>query len=263
MEMKFEPTKPWHLTSAELTELLDRTYKAHKDAEPRRRYLGASLIGHPCERHLGYQYHQAPADDGKGFTGRTYRIFDMGHDGEDRMAEYLRIAGFDLRTAREDGSQFGFSAAGGKIAGHIDGVILGGPSLSGLRFPCGWENKALGDKKFGEFVKYGIAFSSTYEGQVQIYEAYLELQQFLFTAINRDTGEVAAHVVEFDPSAAQALSDKAVRVVQSASPEELPRVARERTDFRCKFCDFADRCWSAPQHQAAATGTPSIRPPWL
>lgn len=260
MEMKFEPTKPWHQTTAQLAEILDRTYKELKDAEPRRRYLGASIIGHHCERHLGYQYHQVPVD-GEGFSGRLYRIFDRGHKGEDRMAEYLRIAGFDLRTAREDGSQFGFRAAGGKIAGHIDGVILAAPM--DIPLPALWENKILNDKSFNDLCNNGLEKSKPiYYAQAQLYMGYMEVGHTFFTAENADTCEVYCEVVPFNPDAAQALSDKAVRVIQSASPEELPRVAREKTDFRCKFCDFRNRCWDVTQ-PAAVTSTPSIRPPWL
>lgn len=259
MEMKFEPTKPWHATSAALTEILDRTYKALKDQEPRRKYLGASLIGHHCERYLGYQFHQVP-QDGEGFSGRLYRIFDRGHKGEDRVAEYLRVAGFDLRTAREDGSQFGFSAAGGRIAGHIDGVFLSGPLE--IPYPCLWENKILNNKSFCDLHNNGLEKSKPiYFGQVQLYMAYMNVGHTLFTAENADTCEVYGQVVPFDPAFAQALSDKAVRVVSSADPEELPRCAKEKTDYRCRFCNFRETCWT-PQQQAAPSA-PAIRPPWL
>ena len=76
-----------------------------------------------------------------------------------RMAEYLRVAGFDLRTAREDGSQFGFSAAGGRIAGHIDGVFLSGPLE--IPYPCLWENKILNSKSFGDLYNNGLEKSKS------------------------------------------------------------------------------------------------------
>lgn len=258
MEMKFEATKPWHLTTAQISEILDRTYKELKDREPRRKYLGASIVGHHCERYLGYMFHQVPVD-GAGFSGRLYRIFDRGHKGEDRVAEYLRVAGFDLRTAREDGSQFGFSALGGRFSGHIDGVILSGPLE--IEYPVLWENKILNAKGFGHLYDHGLKESKpVYYGQAQIYEAYMEVGNTLFTAENADTCEIYGQVVPFDPPVAQELSDKAVRIVQSSAPEELPRCAREKTDFRCKFCAYAVRCWSPSEK---TTDTPTIRPPWL
>lgn len=260
MTMTFEPNKPWHETSALVSEVLDRTYKELKDAEPRRQYLGASLIGHHCERYLGYQYHGTPKD-GDGFSGQLYRIFDRGHKGEDRVAEYLRVAGFDLRTARDDGSQFGFSVAGGKISGHIDGVFLTAPIAMPL--PALWENKILGSKGFGDLWNHGLEKSKpVYYGQVQLYMGYMEVGTTLFTAENADTCEVYSEIVPFSPAAAQALSDKAVRVVSSSAPEELPRCAKDKTDYRCRFCDFRERCWGTKQEEDA-TRAPSIRPAWL
>src|SRR5690348_9863869 len=99
--MNFQPTNPRADLTAELVKLLDTSYKILKDAEPRRTYLGASIIGHHCERSLAYQFHGTPRDEGKGFSGQIYRVFDMGHDGEARMALYLRTAGFKLLTEKE------------------------------------------------------------------------------------------------------------------------------------------------------------------
>lgn len=258
VEMTFAPTKPWHETTAQFAELLDRTYKAKKDAEPRREYVGASLIGHHCDRFLGYSYHGTPRDEGKGFSGQTYRIFDMGHDGEARMADYLRIAGFELRTERSDGYQFGFAGLGGKIKGHIDGIIDAGPVA--LMYPIGWENKAVGQKSFNEFVNNGVRKAKPlYYGQCQMLMAYMALGAFLFTAINRDTGELYAEVVPFDGAEAQRLSDRALKVVRTNRPEELVRCTADKADFRCKFCDYSTRCWS--QQEAPVAATP--RPAWL
>ena len=57
------------------------------------------------------------------------RIFDAGHQFEDLSIRWLRAAGFDLRTTGAGRRQFGFSIAGGRIRGHIDGVIVGGPDV--------------------------------------------------------------------------------------------------------------------------------------
>jgi hypothetical protein len=42
--------------------------------------------------------------------GRMLRIFERGHVMEDCMVAWLRDAGFDLRTRKANGEQFGFSA---------------------------------------------------------------------------------------------------------------------------------------------------------
>jgi hypothetical protein len=67
----------------------------------------------------------------------------------------------------------------------------------------------------------------------------------MFTAMNRNTGEVFVEVqYGLDSRVAQDVSDAALRVIQSEHPEQLARCAGESTDWRCKFCDFKNRCWT-------------------
>jgi hypothetical protein len=229
---------------------------AKRAGQERRQYLGASMWGDPCERKLGYMYHKAKPD--ADFEAKILRIFDMGHDGEARMAEYLKLAGFELLTEGEDGKQFGFSAGDGRLKGHIDGVILGGPA--GVAWPALWENKALNDKGWKEAVTKGIKVAKPlYYAQVQVYMAYKELQVCVFTIQNRNTGEVHAEIIPFDPRVAQDASDRAVRVVSSSSPIELNRIGRDSTDFRCKFCDFKGTCWAQP----ITTNPQPTTPKWV
>jgi hypothetical protein len=229
---------------------------ANMEKEPRN-YLGGSRLGEDCERRLGYEFHNVAKDPERNFKGKTLRIFDMGHDGETRMAEYLRLAGFKLLTETASGGQFGFYVAKdsegvARIAGHLDGVIIAGPEKIGpvdMVYPCLWENKALGAKSWTKTAKDGVEKSKpVYYVQMQTYMGYMALHEApaLFTALNRDTGEILAERVTFKLEAAQAASDKGVRVVTAASPEDLPRIARDSTDFRCKWCDYAGRCWSTP-----------------
>lgn len=235
--------------------IIDRAMQADNQAQPPRTYLGASRLGEECERKLGYEWHKVPKDEGREFKGRTLRIFERGHKGEDSMADRLRLAGFELVTHRPDGEQIGFVTAEGRIAGHIDGVIVKAPYESGIATPCLWENKVLGDKSWKDTERKGVRASKPlYFVQMQLYQAYLDLADNpgLFTAENGNDGAIYAERVPFDQAAAQAASDKGVRVVQSTDPEELPRVASKSTDYRCKMCDYPARCWGAsgPLHYA-------------
>src|SRR3546814_17845361 len=69
---------------------------------------------------------------------------------------------------------------------------------------------------------------------MQTYMAYLGLGDYpaLFTALNKDTGEIYAELVPYVPAVAQRASDKGVMGISSASPEDLPRVSAGRNDFR-------------------------------
>ena len=107
--------------------LVDAALIAEREATPPRTYLGASRLGHACERALQFEFAGAPKDEGADFSGRTLRIFAIGHQLEDCAIRWLRAAGIDLITQKRDGGQFGFSVAGGRIRGHVDGIIARRP----------------------------------------------------------------------------------------------------------------------------------------
>lgn len=224
--------------------LIDAALVARNRRQQPRDYLGGSRIGEPCARKLVYEVTHTPKDEGRDFDGAILRIFDAGHQFETLSIRWLRGAGFDLRTERADGGQFGFEAAGGKLRGHIDGVIVAGPDV-GLRWPVLWEHKALNAKSWNDLVKRGLRASKpVYFAQVQLYMGYLELETALVTALNKDTEALHHEVVGFDPSSAQALSDKAVDILRAAEAGELPpRIAAARDFYLCRMCAYAERCW--------------------
>lgn len=227
-----------------INDLIDAALVSRNRKQPARDYLGGSRVGEPCARRLVYEYAHVPVDEGKDFDGRILRVFDAGHKFEDLSIQWLRLAGFDLRTAKRDGSQYGFSVAGGKLRGHIDGVIVGGPDI-GVAWPALWEHKALNAKSWNDLVKNGLQTSKlVYFGQVQLYMAYMELTVALFTALNKDTEELYHEIVPFDAAEAQRLSDKAVAVIRAAECGELlPRIAANADFYLCRMCPYAERCW--------------------
>lgn len=233
--------------SGRLAELVDAGLQQAHAREDARRYLGASRLGVSCERALQYEFAQATVDYGREIDGRILRIFRRGHVIEDCMAEWLRDAGFDLRTAKADGEQFGFSVADGRLQGHVDGVIVGGPE--GFGFPCLWENKCLGSKSWRDLEKHRLAISKpVYAAQVAVYQGYLELHEHpaLFTAVNADTMEFYTELVPFDVALAQRMSDRAVKVITATEAGELlPRSFADPAHFECRMCAWQDRCWRA------------------
>ena len=247
-------------TAEAFASVINAALQKKRSSESRRQYLGASTWGESCERKLAYMFHQVEADEDRKFSGEILRIFDMGHDCESRVEEYLRLAGFVVHTRRPDGKQYGFEAGGGKLKGHIDGVITAGPEIPGLTYPCLWENKGLNNKGWNETYKKGVkAAKPLYYSQSNTYMAYLDLTNTLFTFVNRDSGAIAAEVVQFDASNAQASSDRAVRVVSSSNPEEMPRCTDDRADVRCSvMCDFRHRCWSVKKTEPTV-----FKPSWL
>lgn len=234
--------------SGRIMALVDAGMQRVRAQQTTRDYLGASRLGAACERALQFEYAKAPVDHGRDTEGRMLRIFARGHVMEDCMVAWLRDAGFDLRTRKSDGEQFGFSDAHGRLRGHVDGVIVGGPE--GFRYPALWENKCLGAKSWRELEKSHLAVAKPiYAAQVALYQAHLQLHEHpaLFTAINADTMEIYVELVPFDAALAQRMTDRAVKVITATEAGELlPRAFNDATHFECRMCAWQDRCWRTP-----------------
>lgn len=237
---------------------IDMALTAANAASAPRDYLGGSRLGHACERALQFEFAHAPKDEGADFDGRLLRIFAIGHALEDLAVAWLRGAGFDLYTrkgSRPDGEQFGFAVAGGRIRGHVDGILAGGPAIPGLGFPALWECKTMNAKSWRETASKGVAATKpVYAAQIAVYQAYMDgsvpgiaEHPALFTAINKDTAELHHELVPFDAALAQRMSDRAVRILQATDAGEwLPRIAQQPDHFECRMCPWAQRCWSLP-----------------
>lgn len=234
--------------SGQTTALMDAGMQRARASQSQREYLGGSRLGTSCERALQYEFAHAPVDPGRETQGRLLRIFERGHVMEDCMVAWLRDAGFDLRTRKASGEQFGFSALGGRLQGHVDGVVVAGPDLGhDCGYPALWENKCLGSKSWRELEKSRLAVAKPiYAAQVAVYQAYLELHEHpaIFTAINADTMEIYTELVPFDEALAQRMSDRAVKVISATDAGELlPRGFNDSTHFECRMCQWQDRCW--------------------
>jgi hypothetical protein len=231
--------------TARVNAAIDAALLARHRRQVPRDYLGGSRLGEPCARRLVYEVTHAPKD--RDVDADILRVFDAGHQFEALSIRWLRQAGFDLRDRGPDGGQIGFVAAGGRLRGHADGVILAGPDV-GLRWPALWEHKALGQKSWTNLVKRGLRLSKPiYFAQVQLYMAYLQLEVALLTALNRDTLALHHEAVPFDAAEAQGLSDRAVDILRAAEAGELPPRIAQAPDFHlCRSCPYATRCWETP-----------------
>ncbi len=242
--------------SEQLTQAIDHALQAENQAQAPRNYLGASRLGIACDRALQYEFLQAPVDDGKSFTGRTLRIFAAGHVFETLAISWLKQAGFELYTETTTGDQFGFTAVGGRLRGHVDGVIAAGPESINGQYPALWECKSLNARSWKDTVKRGVTISKpVYAAQIALYQAYMEAHipgiathPALFTAINKDTAELYFEWVPFNGALAQRASDRGVKVLQACDAQELlPRVSNDPSYYECKFCAWQERCWQGDQ----------------
>ncbi len=214
--------------------------------------LGASRLGGSCTRAIQYEFLNTPKE--KDFTGKVLRIFSIGHSLESLAVQWLKQGGIKIQTRKDDGTPFGFSVAGGKIRGYVDGIITVAPPSLEWSYPMLWECKSLNAKNWRNLVKYGVFKANlVYATQIALYQAYME-ESFsgiwknpaLFTAINKDTAELYFELVPFDKALAQKMSDRAVHILKACTAEEtLPRITDNPDFFECKWCPYRERCWSA------------------
>jgi hypothetical protein len=250
-------TKPPTLGDS-INDLIDAAIFARRAKQPARNYLGASLLGDPCLRKLCYSYMHTPKD--RDFSAQVLRIFDIGHGSEDFLAgemestaifkeaaaRWLHDAGFDLRAKKSDGEQFGWEGLGGRVQGHVDGIIVSGPALQSMVYPAIWECKALNMKNWNKIKKHGLRVGSEeYFGQTQLNMAYLDIPYTLFTALQKNDEQLHHELIILDALTAQQVSDKSVAVIRaSESGHLLPRIASHKDFYRCKWCDWRTTCWS-------------------
>ena len=210
-----------------------------------RDYLGASLIGNPCSRQIWYSYRAFPK---RPFSAETLWNFEDGHRTEDLIAARLRLLpSIELWTHKEDGSQFGFEALGGKFKGHIDGVIRGlvqAPKALHI-----WECKASAEKKYKEFqnlkAKHGEKltlkhWNENYFIQAQLYMHFLQIDRHYMTVARAGGRDIDSCRTEYQPEIAERAIDKADKILSAQS--EPVRISENADYFICRWCDYAEEC---------------------
>jgi hypothetical protein len=127
-----------------------------------RQYLGASSIGSECLRRVQYDR----LVDARHPT-RTRDIFARGHFFEEVSRQHLIRAGFRFAPPE----RVRFAAVGRLLRGHADGLLISGPTLPGVAFPCIWEHKALGASGWRALERDGLEKAYPhYAAQVWLYQ---------------------------------------------------------------------------------------------
>lgn len=230
------------MLSDRINALIDDAIYLERAWDSPREYLGISVVGHPCDRHVQYQFLSTSRKiEVPSFEPRTLRIFDRGHIYEAKSKEWLKRCGFIFYHDPAAISDFG-----GKLQGHVDGVIIGFTQANPpIPFPALWENKCLGAKSWKQLEKHGLKeFSPAYWSQVHTYMGYFDLLRCLFTAVNADTMEMMHLLIDFDATEFDMTKAKATRVFQATDLGELlPKITADPSFYLCGYCPFRIPCW--------------------
>ncbi len=204
-----------------------------------RSHLGASVIGHPCERNLWYLFRWAATEQ---FDGRVLRLFDTGKREEPRVYEELRGIGCEVWA--DDGTgQYRVSAVGGFFGGSVDGVVAGLPEAP--KTPHVLEIKTHSDKLFNDLVKKGVrAAKPMHWVQMQTYMHLMGLDRALYYAVNKNTDALHIERAEHDKAEGEAILARAERIITATEPPL--RLSDDPAYFECKWCRYYEVC-----HQGA------------
>ncbi len=214
--------------------------------EKPRSYLGMSSLGDECSRKLWYRFHTPKVEK---FDAGTLKRFADGHASEAVVIERLRrVPGLTLLPVDpKTGRQWRLEDHDGKLAGHMDGVVLGL-----LQAPRTWhvfEVKATSDKKFAELLRlkerHGEKqalreWNATYYAQAQLYMGYADLTRHYTVVCTAGARDWTSLRTEFSKDVFDYLKDKARRILTARVP--LARISNDPNWWACKWCAFRPEC---------------------
>lgn len=201
-----------------------------------RGHLGCSLLGRECDRALWYSFHWYTLTR---HSAKMVLLFNRGHMEEARFVAILKTAGIHVQQHHTNGKQIrveGWRKHGG---GSTDGVVYGVPDD-----PTTWmvvEMKTHGDKSFTKLKEDGVQHAK-YEHfiQMQMYAGRLGLTKMLYVAINKNTDEIWAEIIQFDPVIFARYENREKVIIEATAP---PPKYRDNPKWQpCRFCDHVAVC---------------------
>lgn len=238
---------------------VDAIYKSYEDKAERghRPHLGASVIGHPCDRHLwmSFRWTKEPK-----FEGHMLRLFETGQKEELRLVADLRRIGVEVHDTQKDGiSQWRVSEHGGHFGGSLDAAARGFSESPKAWHVC--EFKTANTKSFKDLKDKGVEKSKPQHwAQMQTYMHLTGMERAAYLAKCKDTDELYMERVHYDKAEALKIVERARRVIEAAEPP--PKLSHDPSWHICRFCHFHGLCHAdeAPEAncRTCAHSTPEL-----
>ena len=190
--------------------------------------IGASYIGHECERYIYYTWKNIlPVND-----GRVLKIFETGNIQEDIIISRIKQNGFNIYHQQKRLVDNEIN----NLTGKIDGIL----DYNNKEYIL--EVKTFNDKRFKDLLKNGVILSnSLHYAQMIMYMGWTEIMQSLYVAINKNDETIYTEIVNFDILLFHALRSKAKKIIES---KEIPKgISDKKTFFKCKMCHFNKVCF--------------------
>lgn len=209
-------------------DIANKIYSTYTNDSHKRKHLGASYIGHECERYIYYTWKNIlPAKN-----GRVLKIFETGNIQEDVIISRMKQAGFDIyheQLKLKDKEINNFS-------GSCDGVL----DYDNKEYIL--EIKTFNNNRFKELEKKGVEVSNpVHYAQMIMYMGWSEIPRSLYIAINKNDESIYKEIINFDILLFHALRAKAGKIINS---KEIPKgISDKKTFFKCKICPFYRTCF--------------------
>jgi len=221
------------ITADDIVEAIDVGYK-NKKPQIARQYIGASNVGTPCDATLAFSLRGFPEPQ---IAPKTQRIFALGHLLEDIVVKDLK-ENADVRVWEVDGmsgQQYAYDLYGGHVSCHMDGHVETDDGIVRVL-----EIKSMNDASHKKFLKNGVKDAHPkYYSQLQMMMGMSGFKESLFIAINKNTSEYGAEIIEYDDIHYNFLISKVERVMSG----EATKISDSPDNFNCRFCFKKAVCW--------------------
>ncbi len=223
-------------------------YYASKAESKTRGYIGASILGHACERRIWLDWNGVSAPVSKTpeeilKTGSREEKFDRGRHEEERLIKALQGAGYLIIDR-----QGAFSVLDGNFQGHIDGIII---DEKGSKYIL--EIKSTQEKYFNALVRSGVKKTfATYYLQCQMYMHFFNIPKTLFLAVNKNNGEIYQVALEANEAVIEIGLKKINKIISHG--QDMPATLGDANDvppkMPCQYCDFVNFCYQQTANES-------------
>lgn len=199
--------------------------KAHEDRPSRPRpHMGASLLGHHCDRYLWLNFRWAIQES---FPGRILRLFRRGHKEEDWVIADLRAIGIHVFDTQRR------VIFGCHVSGSIDGMVKNVPHAP--KSQAILEIKTHSLKSFNDLTKNGVEKSKPQHWvQMHTYMHGTNTSRALYYAVCKDDDRIHTEWIHYDKAVAEKYINRGK--VLALTERMPPPVSSDPTWYQCKMC---------------------------
>lgn len=218
----------------DIASLIDAVHEQRQ--EKPRAHLGASQLGHHCDRWLWLSFRWAVIEK---FPGRVLRLFRRGQQEEATIVADLCAIGVDVQNTGVQQSRVDF---GKHVSGSIDGIArFGVPGYPNK--PHVLEFKTHSKKSFEDLEKQGLEKSKPMHfAQCQAYMHGTRIDRALYIAVCKDDDRLYTERVRYSKEVAEWLIERGHRIALSERMPE-PCAGASPDWYQCKYCPGHSICW--------------------